>query len=64
MSDIRFMFEGKRYTAPASFYDSGFAMLPDGRVVAATAWLETLPPKPEGIKVVDVATAAESKEAI
>ncbi len=30
MSDIRFVFEGKRYTAPAAFYDTGLARIVAG----------------------------------
>ena len=60
MSDIHFTFEGKRYTAPAAFYDTGLARLPDGRIVRPHMWLESLPPQPQGIIVVPVAEAAEA----
>ena len=60
MSDIRFVFEGKRYTAPAAFYDTGLARLPDGRIVRPNTWLESLPPQPQGIAVVPVVDAAEA----
>lgn len=60
MSDIRFTFEGKRYTAPAAFYDTGMARLPDGRIVRPNTWLESLPPQPQGIAVVSVAEATEA----
>ncbi len=60
MRDIRFEFEGKTYTAPAGFYDTSLAILPDGRTVTATGWLESLPPKPTGIKLVPTVKAIEA----
>lgn len=57
--DIHFAFEGKPYRAPADFYNTGYAALPDGRIVQADGWLETYPPQPAGLKVVPVSQAVE-----
>ncbi len=62
MRNIRFTFEGKSYTAPASFYETGLAKLPDGRVVRPHTWLESLPPKPQGLHIVEVTEATEVAE--
>lgn len=50
---IRFVFEGISYTVPAAFYDSDGCVLPDGRVLRAAGFLESLPPQPQGLHVVD-----------
>ncbi len=44
--DINFKFEEHTYTAPGSFYDTNRFTLPDGRTIAASGRLETMPPKP------------------
>jgi hypothetical protein len=48
---IKFEFEGHRYTVEARAYDQGRIILPDGRMLEAEAWLESFPPKPQGLHV-------------
>jgi hypothetical protein len=48
---IRFQFDGLTYEASMSFYDTNEFTLPDGRVLCATGWFETSPPKPTGLRV-------------
>ncbi len=48
---IRFTFENCTYTAPEDFYTTNRARLPDGRIVTTRGWLESYPPRPQGIHV-------------
>jgi len=45
---IAFTFEGVDYTAPMSFYDTNRCRLPDGRIITAGGWLESMPAKGQG----------------
>ncbi len=36
------------------------ARLPDGRIVRPNTWLESLPPQPQGIAVVEITEATEA----
>jgi hypothetical protein len=49
--EIKFSFEDRVYVAPAEFYDTNRAKLPDGRIVEAGGWFETMPPIPGGIQL-------------
>lgn len=51
MDKISFEFEGQRYEADETFYETNEFRLPDGRVIAASGWLETSPPRPSGLMV-------------
>ncbi len=48
---IVFTFEGKKYTAPDSFFESGVVKLPDGRFLRAAGFLETSPPQPVELEI-------------
>jgi len=52
--EIKFKFEGCAYTAPESFYETNRFTLPDGRVIAAREWAETMPPRPVKLHVVSL----------
>ncbi len=47
--EIEFTYEDKHYTVPSRAYDLNRIVLPDGRVLEATKWLESSPPQPEGL---------------
>lgn len=47
--EIEFTYQGTRYTVPSRAYDLNRIVLPDGRVLEATGWLESYPPQPEGL---------------
>jgi len=49
--DITFEFEGRHYMVEFKAYDLGRIVLPDGRMLEAEAWLESYPPKPQGLHV-------------
>ncbi len=51
--EIRFEFEGRKYTVESKAYDLGRIILPDGRMLEAEAWLESYPPQPEGLHEVN-----------
>ncbi len=51
--DINFEFEGNQYTVEARAYDLNRIVLPDGRILEATGWLESYPPQPKLLFVVD-----------
>lgn len=46
---ITFNYAGQRYSAPLAFYTRNAARLPNGRVIAAKSWSESMPPQPEGL---------------
>lgn len=56
---IRFEFESKMYETDMDFYDVNRCTLPDGRLLMANGWLESMPPRPSGLTVVRVARAVE-----
>ena len=61
--DIVFRFEGRRYIAPGDFYVHNAARLPDGRLIRADDWFESMPPQPGGLTVVASADAyVEARE--
>lgn len=51
--DIRFIFEGVTYIVGIEAYDVNRATLPDGRVVLLTDWLETNPPHPLVVELLE-----------
>ncbi len=50
---IQFSFDNEDYQVSNEVYVGNFIQLPDGRVLAATMWLESNPPQPSGLHVVD-----------
>lgn len=51
---IRFSYEGKNYRVNMAAYEGGLLIrLPDGRVLGPDCWLESIPPQPSGLKVVE-----------
>lgn len=61
--DITFEFEGKKYTVSSRAYDVPYIVLPDSRLLQANAWLESYPPKPEGLHEVPSLFAVKMKPA-
>jgi len=51
--EIQFLFEGKKYAVGMEGYERNLIRLPDDRVLTAEGWLESYPPIPEGLKVVE-----------
>jgi hypothetical protein len=49
--NITFEFEGCHYTVEFKAYDLSRIILPDGRMLEPEAWLESYPPKPQGLHV-------------
>lgn len=47
--NIEFVYEGKRHSVESRAYDLNRIVLPDGRVLEASTWLESSPPQPEGL---------------
>jgi len=60
--DITFVFENQKYTCPAEAYDRNRIVLSDGRILSAGAWLESMPPKPQGLHVVGDTNAVVATE--
>lgn len=55
--EIKFQWKGQAYTAPMSAYEDNMIELPDGTLLTADSWLESLPPQPRGHKIVSVTKA-------
>ena len=49
---IGFTFEGVEYKCSIDAYDSNRIKLPDGRIIAADGWYDTMPPSPIKLSVV------------
>ena len=49
--EIDFTFGGSRYRAGGNFYDLNLVRLPSGVVLTTGGWLETMPPRPKGLRV-------------
>lgn len=54
---ITFGFDGQKFEADMSFYYTGRCQLPDGRIIEADGWLESMPPQPVNFREVKFATA-------
>lgn len=51
--NITFTYEGVEYTCPmGTSQDPDSILLPDGRLLAVSGWLESLPPIPTGLTVI------------
>lgn len=50
---ITFLWEDRLYACPQSAFERNRILLPDGRILAATSWFESLPPKPGGLHVIE-----------
>ena len=50
MNEIKFEFEGKTYKVGMEAYDKNLIILPDGRILKVTGWLESYPPQVYEIK--------------
>ena len=50
---IAFKYEDRLYAVDMKAYDLNRIVLPDGRMLEATAWLESYPPKPQGLHEVN-----------
>lgn len=62
--DIIFGYEGKVYSVGYEAYDKNRIVLPDGRVLEAGGWLESLPPQPTGLYEVPMLTAGMTPQEI
>lgn len=60
---IIFEFDGQRYRVPMEAYDYDFIKLPDGRVLEVDGWLESDPPQPMGLTVLQTAEAVVAEVA-
>jgi len=49
---IKFRFEDKAYEVGDEAYDKCKIVLPDGRLLEPTKWLESFPPQAEGLHIV------------
>jgi len=47
--DIYFSYDGQRFVVEGRAYDVGRIVLPDGRLLEASGWLESMPPQPTGL---------------
>ena len=56
---ITFDFEGRHYKVDMSVYEKELIKLPDGRILLVSGWLETMPPKPRGLSILQLAEAKE-----
>lgn len=57
---IGFEFEGQGYQVNPKAYELGFIRLPDGRLLRVDSWFETMPPKPDGVVVVETVKAVRA----
>ncbi|KKT39036.1 MAG: hypothetical protein UW22_C0002G0012 [Candidatus Gottesmanbacteria bacterium GW2011_GWB1_44_11c] len=46
---IAFKYEGQRFVVDQKAYDLNRIVLPDGRMLEANSWLESMPPQPKGL---------------
>ena len=56
---IIFDFEGKEYKVSGATYDNDLIQLPDGRVLKVQDWLESDPPIPMELELVNIPRAAK-----
>ena len=52
MDKIQFAFESKNYEVDLCAYESDMILLPDGRMLHVSGWLESCPPKPQSLEIV------------
>jgi len=61
---IRFDWKGKMYKVSMEAYDKNRIVLPDGTLLAANSWLESMPPQPAGLHEINHMFSGSSPEEI
>lgn len=54
---IKFIWDGIEYEAPMSFYEKEIVMLPDGILLKADGFYESLPPQPRKLHRIEIPKA-------
>ena len=63
MGEIIFEFEGKKFSVPMEAYEQGLPIkLPDGRMLEVEKWLESMPPQPWGLRLMECVEATAVKK--